>query len=34
MDHHVFMLSRIKERYDETKSSDESVAFGLKKLLV
>ena len=31
MDYHVFMLSRIKERYDETKSSDESVAFGLRK---
>ena len=31
MDYHVFMLSRIKEHFDETGSSDESVAFGLRK---
>lgn len=31
MDYHVFMLSRIKEHFDETKSSDEAVAFGLRK---
>ena len=31
MDYHVFMLSRIKEHFDETRSSDESVAFGLRK---
>tara|TARA_B100000941_G_scaffold279548_1_gene245127 strand:- start:1094 stop:3448 length:2355 start_codon:yes stop_codon:yes gene_type:complete len=30
MDYHVFMLSRIKENYDETKSADDSVAFGLR----
>ena len=30
MDYHVFMLSRIKEKYDETKSADDSVAFGLR----
>ena len=30
MDYHVFMLSRIKENYDETKSADASVAFGLR----
>ena len=30
MDYHVFMLSRIKEHFDETGSSDESVAFGLR----
>ena len=30
MDYHVFMLSRIKENFDETKSADNSVAFGLK----
>ena len=28
MDYHVFMLSRIKENYDDYKSSDDSVAFG------
>ena len=28
MDYHVFMLSRIKENYDKTKSPDQSVAFG------
>lgn len=31
MDYHVFMLSRIKEHFDENKSSDEAVAFGLRK---
>jgi|TARA_B110000263_G_scaffold88807_1_gene77598 RND superfamily putative drug exporter len=31
MDYHVFMLSRIKENFDDTKSSDNSVAFGLRK---
>ena len=31
MDYHVFMLSRIKENYDETGSADASVAFGLRK---
>ena len=31
MDYHVFMLSRIKENFDETKSTDDSVAFGLRK---
>ncbi len=30
MDYHVFMLSRIKERYDETGNATESVAFGLR----
>ena len=30
MDYHVFMLSRIKERYDETGDARESVAFGLR----
>jgi RND superfamily putative drug exporter len=30
MDYHVFMLSRIKEKFDETKSADDSVAFGLR----
>jgi RND superfamily putative drug exporter len=30
MDYHVFMLSRIKERYDETEDHAESVAFGLR----
>ena len=31
MDYHVFMLSRIKENFDETNSTDKSVAFGLRK---
>ena len=31
MDYHVFMLSRIKEHFDETGSSADSVAFGLRK---
>ncbi len=30
MDYHVFMLSRIKERFDETGEAAESVAFGLR----
>ena len=30
MDYHVFMLSRIKEHYDETGNHAESVAFGLR----
>jgi RND superfamily putative drug exporter len=29
MDYHIFLMSRIKERYDVTGDSDESVAFGL-----
>jgi RND superfamily putative drug exporter len=29
MDYHIFLLSRIKERYDITGKNDESVAFGL-----
>ena len=29
MDYHVFLLSRIKERYDKTKDNSGSVAFGL-----
>ena len=31
MDYHVFMLSRIKENFDETGSPDSSVAFGLSR---
>jgi len=30
MDYHVFLLSRIKERYDETSNNKASVAFGLR----
>ncbi len=30
MDYHVFMLSRIKERYDQTGNNRDSVAFGLR----
>ncbi len=30
MDYHVFLLSRIKERYDETMDSAASVAYGLR----
>jgi RND superfamily putative drug exporter len=30
MDYHVFMLSRIRERFDETGDNDESVAYGLR----
>lgn len=30
MDYHVILLSRIRERYDQTKNNEESVAFGLQ----
>jgi len=30
MDYHVFLLSRIKERYDETRQNTDSVAYGLR----
>ena len=30
MDYHVFLLSRIRERYDQTHNNQESVAFGLR----
>jgi putative drug exporter of the RND superfamily len=30
MDYHVFLLSRIKERFDQTGDNTESVAFGLR----
>ena len=30
MDYHVFLLSRIRERYDETHDNTESVAFGVR----
>ena len=30
MDYHVFMLSRIRERFDQTHNNAESVAFGLR----
>ena len=30
MDYHVFMLSRIRERYDQTQNNAESVAYGLR----
>ena len=30
MDYHVFLLSRIKERYDQTRDNTGSVAFGLR----
>lgn len=30
MDYHVFLLSRIRERYDQTKNNSEAVAFGLR----
>jgi putative drug exporter of the RND superfamily len=30
MDYHVFLLSRIKERYDETGDNHDAVAFGLR----
>ena len=30
MDYHVFLLSRIKERYDETQDNAEAVAYGLR----
>jgi RND superfamily putative drug exporter len=31
MDYHVFLLSRIKERYDETRNNAASVAYGLRQ---
>ncbi|MFQ5933008.1 MAG: MMPL family transporter [Dehalococcoidia bacterium] len=30
MDYHVFLLSRIRERYDETGDNNEAVAFGIR----
>ncbi len=30
MDYHVFLLSRIRERYDETQDNEGSVAFGIR----
>jgi len=30
MDYHVFLLSRIRERFDETQDNSEAVAFGLR----
>lgn len=30
MDYHVFLLSRIRERYDQTRNNTEAVAFGLR----
>ena len=30
MDYHVFRLSRIRERYDQTKNNDEAVSFGVR----
>ena len=30
MDYHIFLLSRVRERYDETSDNAESVAFGLR----
>ena len=30
MDYHVFLLSRIRERYDQTKDKTEAVAFGVR----
>ncbi len=30
MDYHVFLLSRIRERYEETGDNTESVAFGIR----
>ena len=30
MDYHVFLLSRIRERFDETNDNTEAVAFGLR----
>ena len=31
MDYHVFLLSRIRERFDQTGDNRESVAFGLRR---
>ena len=30
MDYHVFLLSRVRERFDQTKDNAESVAFGIR----
>jgi RND superfamily putative drug exporter len=30
MDYHVFLLSRIRERYDQIRDNDESIVFGLR----
>ena len=30
MDYHVFLLSRIRERFDQTQDNTESVAFGIR----
>ena len=30
MDYHVFLLSRVRERYDKTKNNTEAVAYGLR----
>jgi RND superfamily putative drug exporter len=30
MDYHVFLLSRVREHYDQTKDNTESVAFGIR----
>ena len=30
MDYHVFLLSRVRERYDETRNNEEAVAFGIR----
>ena len=30
MDYHVFLLSRVRERFDQTKDNTESVAFGIR----
>ena len=30
MDYHVFLLSRIRERYDQTRDNNEAVAYGLR----
>ena len=30
MDYHVFLLSRVRERFDETRDNTESVAFGIR----
>ena len=31
MDYHIFLLSRIRKRFDETRNNTESVAFGLRR---
>ena len=30
MDYHVFLLSRVREHYDQTRDNTESVAFGIR----